>query len=113
MVSLVNGLLLSAGQAIFQSEWLTRFLLASQTPLAWAEKSQPLLMRLTPTSRAAVLMALLALLLVGIGLVALTVVWGRGIVRKARQTHGPTPRLAERWYQKPLVPPVSDQNEAE
>jgi hypothetical protein len=82
--------------------------------LAAEEKARPLLLRLDPESRAKVLMALLGLVLVGIGLVALTILAGRHVLRIARTSHGPTRRREDDWYRKPLVqgeaedPPASE-----
>ena len=72
--------------------------------LAANEKAQPLLLRLDPESRTKVVMALLGLVLVGVGLVALTMMAGRQVLRIARTSHGPTQRREEEWYRKPLVP---------
>ena len=79
---------------------------AASAPLLSAaeEKAQPLLVRLDPQSRAKVLMALLGLVLVGIALVAMTIMIGRQVLRMARTSHGPTPRHEDDWYRKPLVP---------
>ncbi len=72
----------------------------------WAagDKAEPLLMRLDPARRTKVVMALLALLLLGAALVALVIIGGRSVLRIVRKSHGPTPTLEERWYRKPLVP---------
>jgi hypothetical protein len=76
--------------------------------LAAEEKARPLLLRLDPQNRAKVLMALLGLVLVGIGLVALTVMAGRQVLRIARTSHGPTRRYEDDWHRKPLVPGEPD-----
>jgi hypothetical protein len=77
--------------------------------LAWAsDQTEPLLMRLTPQNRAVVLAALLALLLVGVGLIALVVIGGRHVLREARKKPSPTPRLEDGWYRKPLIPRDGD-----
>ncbi len=80
--------------------------LAIATPvLAWAEdKAEPLLTRLTPEVRARVTLALIALVIVGVALVALTALGGRYVLRQARKSHGPTPRGENDWYRKPLIP---------
>ena len=73
--------------------------------LGWAaEKAEPLLMRLDPQSRTTVLMALVGLVLVGVGLVALVILAGRQVLRLARTSHGPTRRREDDWFRKPLVP---------
>lgn len=83
-------------------------------PLAWAEaEAQPLLMRLSPQNRVAVVMALLGLVLVGIGLVALAILGGRYVLREARRMPGPTPRYEDAWYRKPLVPRDNDSKSGE
>jgi hypothetical protein len=77
--------------------------------LAWAaDQAEPLLMRLSPQNRSLVLMALLGLLLVGAGLIALAVIGGRHVLREARRRPNPTPRLEDGWYRKPLVPRDGD-----
>lgn len=77
---------------------------ASGTPLLLAaeEKARPLLMRLDPESRAMVVMALLGLVLVGVALVAMTMMIGRQVLRNARASHGPTRLHEDDWYRKPL-----------
>ena len=79
---------------------------APGVPLLWAaeEKAAPLLMRLDPQNRAKVLMTLLGLVLLGVGLVALTLFAGRQVLRMARTSHRPTRRHEDDWYRKPLVP---------
>jgi hypothetical protein len=88
---------------------------ALRAPLVWAaeEKSQSLLMRLDPPRRAMVLMALLAIVLVGVGLVALAILAGRRALRISRTSLGPTPRHDDSWYKKPLVPPEIESSERE
>jgi hypothetical protein len=68
------------------------------------EKARPLLMRLDPQSRAKVVMALLGLVLAGVGLVALTIIAGRQVLRISRASHTRTRLHADDWYRKPLVP---------
>ncbi len=73
--------------------------------LAWTnEKAEPLLVRLTPVNRARVMLALLALLVVGLALIGLAIVAGRYVLREVRKSHGPTPLREDDWYRKPLVP---------
>jgi hypothetical protein len=73
--------------------------------LAWADaKAEPLLTRLTPENRARVTLALIALVIVGIALIALTALGGRYVLRQARKSHGPTPLGEDDWYRKPLIP---------
>jgi hypothetical protein len=87
----------------------SRIVAVASAPLAWAtENAEPLLMRLTPQNRSLVLMALLGLLLVGAGLIALAVIGGRHVLREARRKPSPTPRLEDGWYRKPLVPRDGD-----
>ena len=73
---------------------------------------QSLLMRLEPANRAKVLMALLALVLVGLGLIALAWLGARHLRRIARLRSGPTSPRTEDWYHKPLVPPGRDPPES-
>ncbi|MEX0675560.1 MAG: hypothetical protein WD063_00695 [Pirellulales bacterium] len=89
--------------------YLATWIIAATGPLvpvlgAAEEKAKPLLMRLDPQNRAKVLMALLGLALVGVGLVALTIMAGRQVLRIARTSHGPTRRHEDDWSRKPLVP---------
>jgi hypothetical protein len=76
--------------------------------LAADETARPLLLRLDPQSRTKVIMVLLALLLLGFGLIALVIVGGRSVLRVARKSHGPTRRNEDDWYRKPLVPKDSE-----
>ncbi len=80
------------------------------TPLvAWADsQTQPLIMRLSPQHRAVVILALVAIVLVGIALMALVVVAGRYVLREVRRANGPTPRYEDGWYRKPLAPRDGD-----
>lgn len=70
-----------------------------------------LLERLDPQLRAEVLLALLAMVLVGLALVAIVVIWGNRLRRAAR--HRPRPRDigADRWYAKPIPPPANNDND--
>lgn len=68
------------------------------------EKGKSLFERLDPVSRTKVVMALLALVLVGLSLVVMTVVAGRYVRRIARQLPGRTPTHEDEWSRKPLVP---------
>ncbi|MEX0978590.1 MAG: hypothetical protein WDZ48_07050, partial [Pirellulales bacterium] len=81
----------------------------------WAaeEKAQSLLMRLDPERRATVLMALLGLVLVGVGLAALVILAGRWALRISRTSLGPTPRYEDAWYKKPLIPPETESPDQE
>ena len=91
------------------SESVWRLVADAGSRLAWAnEQTETLLMRLTPQNRSVVLMALLGLMLVGAGLVALAVIGGRHVLREARKKQGPTPRLEDGWYRKPLIPRDGD-----
>ena len=73
--------------------------------LAWADaRAEPLLTKLTPENRLSVVSALIAIVIVGLALVALAVIGGRYVLRQARKSHGPTPRGEDDWYRKPLIP---------
>jgi len=76
-------------------------------PLAVAEKTETVLTKLDPANRAKVLMALLALVLVGLGLVALAWIGGRRLRRVIKQPLPPVRHVDDQWYQKPLAPPES------
>jgi hypothetical protein len=78
-------------------------------PLAAAEKAEPMLMKLDPANRAKVLMALLALVLVGLGLIALAWIGGRRLRRVIKQPLRPVHRSEDQWYRKPLVPQEKDE----
>lgn len=58
--------------------------------LAVEESAEPVLERLDPPRRAAVLMAILGLVLTGLALVACVMIGGRWVRRMARDTRGPT-----------------------
>jgi len=58
--------------------------------LAIEESAEPLIEQLDPPRRAAVLMAILALVLLGLALVACAMIGGRWVRRLARDRHGPT-----------------------
>lgn len=62
-------------------------LIAANQP---ADAAEPLLERLDPPRRAAVLMAILGLVLLGLLIVACVMIAGRWTRRVARQRHGPT-----------------------
>ena len=76
-------------------------------PLAAAEQAETMLMKLDPANRAKVLMALLALVLVGLGLVALAWIGGRRLRRVVKQPLRPIRRFEDQWYRKPSVPQES------
>ena len=67
---------------------LARSLAAVDTP------AKPLFERLDPPRRAAVLMAILGLVLLGLGLVACVMIGGRWVRRIARVRHGRTKNIA-------------------
>jgi hypothetical protein len=58
--------------------------------LAIEESAEPLIDRLDPPRRAAVLMAILALVLLGLALVTCVMIGGRWVRRVARHEHGRT-----------------------
>ena len=60
--------------------------------------------RLDPVRRAKLLMALLALLLVGMALMALVMVGARYVRRLARNRTSAGRAREDDWYQKPLIP---------
>ena len=66
------------------------------------QKTQPLLVRLDPESRAKVLMSLLALVLVGVALVAMVWLGARRLRRIARKPLGPSSPREDEWYRKRL-----------
>ena len=97
--------------------WLSRLaaavgcltVIGSTQVFAAGEKAQPLLWQLDPRQRARVLMALLGLILAGVGLVALTILGGRYVFRLSRKKIGPTRSAGDTWSRKPLFPaPAGD-----
>ncbi|HUY32255.1 MAG TPA: hypothetical protein VMV69_05705 [Pirellulales bacterium] len=64
---------------------------------------------LTPLVRAKMLMALLALTVLGIGLVAAVILGGWMVRRLARQPVSPSRVVDDAWYAKPLVPQPPDE----
>jgi hypothetical protein len=71
------------------------------------DAARPLIFRLDPELRAKVVMALLAIILVGGLLVAIAVLGGRRARRLARDRAQPGTTHGDAWYQKPLSPPDS------
>ena len=71
--------------------------------VATSEKAEPLIMRLDPERRAKVLMALLAVILVGCALIYLTILGGRRLRRIAKQLPTVRPPSGDDWYRKPLA----------
>lgn len=69
------------------SDFLLRLMIFA---LAAEDAADMPLERLDPPRRAAVMMAILALVLTGIALVACVMIGGRWVRRMARDTHGPT-----------------------
>jgi hypothetical protein len=79
------------------------------------QKAEPLLLRLDPESRAKVVMSLLALILLGLALVAMIWLGARHLRRIARKRLGPAAEHQDDWYRKPLVrhePPSSGASES-
>jgi hypothetical protein len=71
-------------------------------------QAQPLLVRLDPASRAKVLMSLLALVLLGVALMALAWFGARYLRRIARTPPRPTRPHEDDWYRKRLNDPLAD-----
>ena len=92
-----------------RSLWLAATSCAQQAA-AGGDQARTLFERLAPIERARVVAALLAVVLLGIAIVATVLIWGRRLRRIARSR----PRLArpndDQWYRKPLVPPDSSQS---
>lgn len=61
-----------------------------------------------PLLRAKLLMALLGLIVLGLGLMALVIMGGRYARRIARTSLPPSETHDDRWYAKPLVPQELD-----
>lgn len=93
------------------SFWSAFSLLAAEFPLLAIEKSaEPLLERLDPPRRAAVLMAILGLVLLGLALVACVMIGARWVRHLARHQHGRTTHTTNienqrlRAALKPILP---------
>lgn len=84
---------------------LTSVAQAWQPLLAADEPVPTLLMRLDPQRRAQVLMALLGLVLVGVGLMVLAYLGGRYLRRVIRNPLRATRPREDDWSRKPLIPP--------
>jgi hypothetical protein len=69
--------------------------------IAADDNEQPLLMRLKPTERASVLMALLGLVLVGLALMTVTWLAGRYVRRLTKKPAAPL-SPPDDWYRKRL-----------
>jgi hypothetical protein len=78
------------------------------------EPAEPLLKQLDPPRRAAVLMAILGLVLLGIVLVACVMIGGRWVRHLARHEHGPTKNTThvENQRLRKALEPVLPQGEA-
>jgi hypothetical protein len=76
-----------------------------------ADAAEPLIERLDPPRRAAVLMAILGLVLVGLLIVTCVMIAGRWTRRIARQRHGPTRNtghVENRRLREALAPMLAD-----
>jgi hypothetical protein len=69
-----------------------------------SDAKPPLWQRLDPVRRAKLMMALLALVLLGVALVALVMIGGRIVRRLARRGTQPSRSYPDDWYTTPLVP---------
>jgi hypothetical protein len=78
------------------------------------EPAEPLIEQLDPPRRAAVLMAILGLVLLGIVLVACVMIGGRWVRHLARHEHGPTKNTThvENQRLRKALEPVLPQGEA-
>jgi hypothetical protein len=82
-------------------------------PWLVADGNPPLWQRLDPVQRARVMMALLALVLLGLLLVVLVMFGGRVVRRLARKGTGPSRSYPDDWYSQPLVPKEPDEPDEE
>lgn len=71
-----------------------------------------LLERLPPVVKAKVLLALLGLVVLGLGMTLLIVLGGRYVRRLSRAGDAPTKRIDEAWHRKPLSPPADSRDDA-
>jgi len=79
-----------------------------------AESAEPLIEKLDPPRRAAVLMAILALVLLGMLIVTCVMIGGRWLRRVAQQRHGPTQNtghVENRRLRQALSPILSESEE--
>jgi CubicO group peptidase (beta-lactamase class C family) len=89
---------------IVPAVWSVRSAAATwiQAVAAADANAPPLLRQLDPRQRARVLMALLGIVLAGVGLIVLAILGGRYVLRLARKRIGPTPPEEDRWYRKSM-----------
>jgi hypothetical protein len=100
MVEIVPHHRIIARRATWSLLLLVPWLLGAEDPLPKAT--------VTPLVRAKLLMALLALVVLGLGLVVAVILGGWMVRRLARQRTAPSGAVDDAWYAKPLVPPPSD-----
>ncbi|HEV3005967.1 MAG TPA: hypothetical protein VGX78_15980 [Pirellulales bacterium] len=93
------------------ARWLTASCIVCLAPWLLGADGPAPKPTLTPLVRAKAMMALLALVVLGIGLVAAVVLGGRMVRRLARQRTAPSGATDDAWYAKPLVPPPADEAE--
>lgn len=77
------------------------------------EKSGRILERLDGPTRAKLLMALLALVIIGLALIALAMWGGRYVRRIGRDAEPSDAAIGKNWHQKPLNDPTADANGAD
>jgi hypothetical protein len=68
---------------------------------------------LPPLLRAKMMLALLGLVVLGVGLVAAVVLGGWMVRRLARQRPAPSGPVDDAWYAKPLAPPPDEVDETD
>jgi hypothetical protein len=67
---------------------------------------------LPPPVRAKLMMAILGIVALGIGLIAMVILGGIAVKRRARHRCGPSKQLDAVWYKRPLESEVPDRSDA-
>lgn len=70
-----------------------------------------LIERLPPVIKARVLMALLGIVVLGLGLILMVILGGRYVRRLSRARVAPTKPTVDDWYRKPLTPPADSSDD--
>jgi hypothetical protein len=71
-----------------------------------------LIERLPPVIKARVLMALLGIVVLGLGMILMVILGGRYVRRLSRAKVSPTKPNADDWFRKPLTPPADPSDDS-
>lgn len=69
--------------------------------------------RLPPVTKAKLLLALLGIVVLGLGMVLLVILGGRYVRRLSRAELKPSHREGDDWFRKPLTPPAAPRDDSE